>query len=121
MNQNIESTVINNGTTQNIFPLERGVCQGCPLSAYLFLIIIEILAINIRINPSIKGIKIGNQSLKICLLADDITLLLHDLKSIETTLKTLKQFKKCSGLQINIEKSNAKYIGSLTTCDYYSH
>jgi len=121
MYNNIESTVMNNGSTNNYFKLERGVRQGCPLSAYLFILAIEVLAIHIRNNPQIKGIKIGNQYLKISLLADDITLLLHDLKSVKTTLDTLKIFKNCSGLKINIEKSNAKYIGSLISCDHFPH
>ncbi len=39
---NIESTVINNGDTGKYSKLERGVRQGCPLSAYLFILAIEI-------------------------------------------------------------------------------
>ncbi len=118
---NTESTVLNNGFSGKYFKLERGVRQGCPLSAYLFLITIEILATKIRTNPNIKGIKIGNEEIKISLLADDITLLLHDTQSITETILTLKYFYKCSNLKINLDKSNAKYIGSLTTSDYYPH
>ena len=121
MYKNIESTVINNGTTDKFFKLNRGVRQGCPLSAYLFIITIEILAINIRNNPDIKGIKIGDHELKISLLADDITLLLQNTESLKYTLNTLKLFYSCSGLKINIDKSHAKYIGSLTTCDYFPY
>jgi hypothetical protein len=121
MYKNIEATVINNGTSNNFFKIHKGVRQGCPLSAYLFIIAIEILAIHVRNNSNIKGIQIGNQEIKISLLADDITLLLQDLNSIPQILNTLKKFHSCSGLKINIEKSNAKYIGSLITCDHYPH
>ncbi len=42
MYNNIEATVINNGTTHTYLKLERGVRQeGFPLSEYFFLITIE--------------------------------------------------------------------------------
>ncbi len=103
MYNTIESAVLNNGFTGNYFNLERGVRQGCPLSAYLFILSIEVLANNIRNNKEIKGIIIDNREIKISLLADDMTLVLQDLKSVENTIKTLMLFHKCSGLKINIE------------------
>jgi hypothetical protein len=47
MYKNIESCVLNNGSTGRYFKLERGVRQGCPLSAYLFITAIETLACKI--------------------------------------------------------------------------
>ncbi len=73
----------------------KGVRQGCPLSAYLFILSIEVLANKIRNNNEIKGIIIDNREIKISLLADDMTLFLQDLKSVENTIKTLKLFHKC--------------------------
>ncbi len=121
MYTNTESTVINNGNTGKFFPLQRGVRHGCPLSAYPFFIAIEILAIKICNDPSIKGIKIGNNEIKISLLANDMTLLLQDLTSIENVLSTLAYFHKWSSLKINLKESNAKYIGFLTDDDYFWH
>ncbi len=86
MYNNIESTLNNNGNTGGYFKLERGVKHGCPLSAYLFILGIEILANKIRYDKNIKGIKIDNKMIKINLLADDLTLILQDLKSIEYAL-----------------------------------
>ncbi len=91
------------------------------MSAYLFIIAIEILAIKIPNDPSIKGIKIGNNEIKICLLADDMTLLLQYLTSVNNVLNMLAYFHKCSGLKINLDKSNAKYIDSITDGDYFPH
>ncbi len=50
-----------------------------------------------------------------------MTLLLQDLTSVKNVLNTLSYFHKCSGLKINLDKSNAKYIGYLTDYDYFPH
>ena len=44
----IESSIINNGYTSIYFPLPRGVRQGCPLSALVFILVVECLASSIR-------------------------------------------------------------------------
>ena len=50
---NITSCVTNNGYASDLFNLERGVRQGCPLSGILFVLGIEILALAIKKNPKI--------------------------------------------------------------------
>ncbi len=121
MYNNIESTVINNGNTSVYFKLERGVRQGCPLSAYLFILAIEILANKIRYEKNITGLKIDNKIIKLTLLADDLILILKDLLSVENVLKLLRKFSHCSGLKINIDKTKAKSIGRSLTPDNYPH
>ena len=53
------SYIINNGFLSDRLSMERGVFQGCPISPLLFLCAIEVLAISIRKNTDIEGIKIG--------------------------------------------------------------
>ena len=78
----IESCVTNNGKSSNFFKLERGIRQGCCLCALLFILVAEILAISVRADSSIKGIKVMNEVIKISQLADDTTLYLSDLESL---------------------------------------
>ena len=86
---NISSAVINNGEISEWFFPKRGVRQGCPISPYLFILVVELLAINIRENKSIKGLKIGDAELKMCQLADDTTCFVQDLESVSQILKII--------------------------------
>ena len=51
-----ESAVNVGGHLTKNFPLERGVPQGDPISAYLFILAIELLNIAILNNPKIKKV-----------------------------------------------------------------
>ena len=75
--QNIESCVLNNGRASNFFALKRGVRQGCPLSPYIFLLCVEILAERIRTNKDIEGIFIKGNEIKVSQYADDTTPILN--------------------------------------------
>ena len=54
------------------FPLKSGTRQGCPLSPFLFNIVLEVLATAIRAEKEIKGIQIGKEGVKLSLFADDM-------------------------------------------------
>ena len=79
--RNVSSCILNNGFCSSSFILGRGVRQGDPLLPYLFVAAVEILAIAIRSDNNIKGIKIGDDETKVLAYADDMTATLSDIPS----------------------------------------
>lgn len=108
----VSSCVINKGVTSEYFPVERGVRQGDPLSPYLFILSVEVLACAIRQNKEIKGINIGNTELKVLQYADDTSGILRDINSAKHFLKTVDNFGNFSGLKLNKGKTEGMWLGS---------
>ena len=113
----IQSCVINNGLCSQYFNIGRGVRQGDPLSPYLFVTAVEILAIAIRNQENIKGISIDGLETKLLQFADDTTAILSDLDSAQALFTLLELFEKASGLKLNVTKTEAMWIGSLRNCE----
>ena len=105
--------MINNGLSSEYFYLTRGVRQGDPLSPYLFLLAVEILAIAVRDNVEIKGIAIEQQETKLLQYADGTTAVLSNIESAHRLFQLLDEFKKLSGLKINRSKTEGMWIGTL--------
>ena len=84
-----------------------------PISAYLFIIALEIILAMIKSNLNIKGLNIFNHNYLYTAYADDTTFFLNDQKSIRELMKTFKLFSKFSVLKPNILKCKVAGIGSL--------
>ena len=102
---------MNNGMTSNFFTLEGGVRQVDPLSPYLFVVVVETLAI--RQNPDIKEIAIGKEETQLLQYADDSTATLGDTDSAKTVFELLDLFHVISDLKIDCSKAEGMWIGSL--------
>lgn len=85
--------------------MNRGVRQGCPISPFLFILVTELLSINIVNDRQFEGISIFGRELKISQLADDTALFLKDKDHLCNSIKLINQF------------SNASEILSLHDCD----
>ena len=68
----------------------KGIRQGCPLSALLFILSVECLALKIRDSKLIHGIVIGGQELRILQYADDSLLTLSNHISLQSALSIKK-------------------------------
>ena len=105
------ATVLNNGHATNFFSISRDIRQGCPISALLFILVAEILAINIKMSKDITGITINKKEIFISQLADDTTLFVKDTKSLEKVFNILDKFHKCAGLKLNKNKTEGLILG----------
>ena len=115
LNCDTQSCVTNDGWQTGWFNLECGIRQGCPLSALLFVLSVEICSCNLRQEEDIKGIVFPGEekytNIKLSQYADDLTLILGDDISIQNALSTVNEFSKVSGLLLNVKKSNAMWLG----------
>ena len=78
---NNESCVMNNGSSTGFFKIQRGTKQGDPLSPYSFILVLEILFIQIRNDKAIRGFKIGDIEIRMTAFADDSTFFVRDKQS----------------------------------------
>ena len=116
----IQTCVINNGWISEVFKNSRGIRQGCPLSALLFVLSVEIMACRLRNNEKIEGIKIKlnekEHSIQISQLADDTTLFCRSKKDVELAMNEIEIFGSFSGLILNRNKTEGLWIGKLKSC-----
>jgi retron-type reverse transcriptase len=89
-------------------PLKSGTTQGCPLSPYLFNIVLEVLTRAILQQKEIKGIQIGKEEVKISLFADDMIVYISDPKnSTRELLNLINSYSEVDGYKISSNKSMA--------------
>jgi hypothetical protein len=112
--------VLINGVPSRFFKSERGLRQGCPLSPYLFILIMEGLSLLLAksfTDNHIVGLKVSN-SIRIVhlMFVDDVLILSKaDLTEWTIILEVLQLFCSASGFSINSSKSVVHYWGLSTT------
>ena len=108
-----EGCIKNNGYISEHFELERGIRQGCPVSALLFVLAVEVLALKVRQCPNLKGLNIGSniRSLQISQYADDAILFLNNKNEYCTAIAILNDFGKHAGTMLNLKKCEGMWIG----------
>ena len=111
---NVESAVVINGWTSTFFKPSRGVRQGCPLSPLLYVLCIEILAVNIRTSPNVTGVHLLDsiEQYKCSGYADDTTIAVTTNESIEEVFTIYNTFEEASGAKLNRGKSKGMWLGA---------
>ena len=112
---NVQSAVNVNGYLSSFFSLSRGVRQGCPLSPLLYVLVSEVLAVNIRANPLIKGLSLPGVSQPLSPIsqyADDTSLVVCSDPAICAVFQTYDLYERGSGSKLNMSKSKGLWLGS---------
>ena len=82
---------------------------------YLFNIVIEILAIELRANPDIEAVELCNNMKKILgQYADDIWIITKfSQDSYNAVIQVFERYRKSSGLKINYDKTEVVRLGAM--------
>ena len=103
----------NAGHFTDSIQIERSVHQGGCASAFLYIVLAETMAMQIRSNINIKGISTGQYCHKINQFADDTNATGHATQeNVDNLLSELDRFHHHSGLVINYEKTVLYRISS---------
>ena len=107
------SAVLNvNGFLSKPIPFNRGVKQGCPLSSFLYVMVIEILALQLRANPNIVGFRIGGEKIVSAHYMDNATIIIKQNRCFKEVIKDLAQYEEASGAKVNYKKTKGLWVGS---------
>ena len=89
---NQESYIINGGFITEYFKLDKGTRQGDPISAYLFILVLEIVFNLIKQNKDIHGLTFFDHTFLYTSYADDTTFFLKEKESVKKVMKFLIAF-----------------------------
>ena len=117
MYTDVNSSVLINGWKTKTFEIGRGIRQGCPLSAMLFILAVEVLADRIRKNDRIKGVIFGEiekqKELKVLQYADDTSVFFREELSLHYIMNEIDEFGRVAGPVINKNKTSLKWLGPM--------
>ena len=114
--------ILVNGVSTRFFSSSKGLCQGNPLSSYLFVMGMEVLSLLIRraidggflLGCRIQGRRMTEMNISHLLFSDDIVVFCEAKKEHLTYLSwILVWFEAAYGLRINLAKSEIIPVGEV--------
>lgn len=101
------------------FPISNGTRQGCPLSPFIFVLVLEPFFCTIRNNPNIRGLAFWHvPEQKIAAFADDLLFFLTSpITSLPNLMYEFNRYSHLANFKIYFNKSEALNI-SLTPHTY---
>ena len=116
--KNQKTCVMKSGHLTHYFKLERGTGQGDPISAYLFIPVLEILFTLTKSNKNIHSMKIFKNEYLYTAYADDTTVLKKDISSVKIVLSLIDSFSKFSELHSKVSKCEIAGKGALKNVNF---
>ena len=100
-----------NGFYTEPIPLTRGLRQGCPLSPSLYVLVIEVFALQLRMNPNIVGFRINGEKIVSMHYVDDATIVIMQNRCFKEVIKEIEDYELSSGAKVNLEKTKGLWLG----------
>ena len=134
-----EAKVVVNGEMGETFEMKGGVRQGCPLSPYLFIVVLELMAIEVRESRELNGIKMipeekgdrprrsknsitshsnyhkqkDSEEDKLSMFADDSSTFIAKTEQIVKTRGIISRYEKATGAKLHDGKTKILKLGRL--------
>ena len=113
-------------------PYKRGAKQGCPLSSYLFIIFLELMAIEMRQNILLKGVQPpvtdmtitsysylhqqpDNSDDRLSIFGDDSSTITTNPAQVQETREDIYTYKKASSSELYVRKTIIIKLGKSHT------
>ena len=97
------------------FQIEKGVCQGCILSPWLFNLHAEYIMWCARLDKAQVGIKIAGRNTNNLRYADDTNLMAESEEELQSLLIKVKQESEKAGLKLNFQKAKIMASSPITS------
>lgn len=101
-----------NGVLTDPFEIEKGVKQGCPVSAALYILAINPLIKRINRDMNIQGITISTgQKVTALAYADDVSIIIRNQAEMNIVNKHFELYEEVAGAKLNQDKTEGVWMG----------